>query len=475
MAENEVSIAKLIRLLKDDKLVFLTGAAGTGKSHLVRRLINSLHNPIVLGTTGIAANNIKGDTVHSFFKLGISKNIAEMVAYTNTQIERITKSCHCDEVKAEWIFFKQMNDALREADCIIIDEVSMMSEKLYTMIVHRLKQAGAYRQVPILFVGDMYQLPPVSKDDIQKYIFTHPDWQDITILNLSKIRRTDNIEWAEIQQKLRIGKVDRMCLDFIEAHSETKKPINENDTYLMSTNDEVDKHNQTMLERLKEAKRYVTRPVVKFKDQSVTDKQVEQFISDNNISKDLIFKIGSKIMFIANNKELGYFNGEIGVITGIGEDKAILVNSLVKPNVSYRIEKILFEKNKIKVRGNKVLMETVIQVMAMPFRLGYAITIHKSQGMTLSEGVIDCRGIFTPQQFYVGVSRVSNPDKLVILNFNKSKHISENLDVDNFYKKSKLIDESELYGDDEQESVSEMLTRAARAFDAVTLDELKII
>ena len=92
----------------------------------------------------------------------------------------------------------------------------------------------------------------------------------------------------------------------------------------------------------------------------------------------------------------------------------------------------------------------VIQVLAIPFRLGYAITIHKSQGMTLSEGVIDCRRIFTPQQFYVGVSRVSNPDKLIILNFNKSKHIGKNIEVDNFYKRANMIDESELYVTDDE-------------------------
>ena len=72
-----------------------------------------------------------------------------MLAFTNTQIERVMKSCNCDEVKAEWIFFKQMNDALNQADCIIIDEVSMMSDKLYSLVVHRLKQAGCYRQIPI--------------------------------------------------------------------------------------------------------------------------------------------------------------------------------------------------------------------------------------------------------------------------------------------------------------------------------------
>ena len=449
--ENEVSVNKLCKLLVDKKLVFLTGAAGSGKSHLVRRLINSLGNPIILGTTGIASNNIKGDTVHSFFRLGLCQTMEEMLAFTNTQIERVMKSCNCDEVKAEWIFFKQMNDALNQADCIIIDEVSMMSDKLYSLVVHRLKQAGCYRQIPILFVGDMYQLPPVSKQDKpMDYIFKHKDWQDITVVNLSKIRRTDNIEWAEIQQKIRVSNIDKPTLDFIEAHSSSVKPINEDNTYLMSTNAEVDKHNMTMLEKLKETKRYLSKPVIQFKDKSVSDKQVETFLSDNNIAKELIFKVGSKIMFIANNKEQGYFNGEIGVIAGIGENKEIIVNSLVKPGVTYRVSKISFERNKVKVRGNKIIMEVVIQVMAIPFRLGYAITIHKSQGMTLSEGVVDCRRIFTPQQFYVGVSRVSNPDNLIILNFNKSKHIGKNADVDDFYKRVKLIDESELYVTDDE-------------------------
>ena len=297
----------------------------------------------------------------------------------------------------------------------------------------------------------MYQLPPVSKQDKpMDYIFKHKDWQDITVVNLSKIRRTDNIEWAEIQQKIRVSNIDKPTLDFIEAHSSSVKPINEDNTYLMSTNAEVDKHNMTMLEKLKETKRYLSKPVIQFKDKSVSDKQVETFLSDNNIAKELIFKVGSKIMFIANNKEQGYFNGEIGVIAGIGENKEIIVNSLVKPGVTYRVSKISFERNKVKVRGNKIIMEVVIQVMAIPFRLGYAITIHKSQGMTLSEGIVDCRRIFTPQQFYVGVSRVSNPDNLIILNFNKSKHIGKNADVDDFYKRVKLIDESELYVTDDE-------------------------
>ena len=448
---DEVSVSKLWELMKQKKLVFLTGAAGSGKSHLVRRLINYLGNSIVLGTTGIAANNIGGDTVHSFFRLGLSQTMEQMQAFTNTQIERICKSCNCDDVKAEWIFFKSMNDALNNAECIIIDEVSMMSNKLYDLVVHRLKQAGAYMNIPILFVGDMYQLPPVSKsDDSVKYIFHHRDWQNIAIVNLSKIRRTDNIDWARIQQNLRVGRADAEALQFIEAHSSSVIPISENNTYLMSTNDEVDRHNRTMLEKLKEKKRYLSKTSINYRDKSMSDKQIDQFLTDNNLTKELIFKIGSKIMFICNNKEQGFFNGEIGVITGIGENKEIIIDSLVKQGTTYRVSKTAFQRNRIKVRGSRIIMEVVLEVMALPFRLGYAITIHKSQGMTLSEGVIDCRRIFTPQQFYVGVSRVSNPDKLIVLNFNKNKHIGKNPDVDAFYERAELIDESELYKTEEE-------------------------
>ena len=300
---DEVSVSKLWELMKQKKLVFLTGAAGSGKSHLVRRLINYLENSIVLGTTGIAANNIGGDTVHSFFRLGLSQSMEQMQAFTNTQIERICKSCNCDEIKAEWIFFKSMNDALNNAECIIIDEVSMMSNKLYDLVVHRLKQAGAYMNIPILFVGDMYQLPPVSKsDDSIKYIFHHRDWQNIAIVNLSKIRRTDNVDWARIQQILRVGRANAEALQFIESHSSSVIPISENNTYLMSTNDEVDRHNRTMLEKLKEKKRYLSKAVINYRDKSVSDKLIDQFLSDNNLTKELIFKIGSKIMFITRNK-----------------------------------------------------------------------------------------------------------------------------------------------------------------------------
>ncbi|MFL1706654.1 ATP-dependent RecD-like DNA helicase [Campylobacter sp. MOP7] len=427
--------------LRKLKRAFLTGAGGTGKSFLVNQLRKEFQC-IVLGTTGIAASNVGGETVHSFFKLGLSSTMQELEAYTNSGIETLMHSKKVDEQRAKYIYFYRMTDLLYKADCLIVDEVSMMSDQLLDMIEDRLRIAGR-RDIPILFVGDMYQLPPVSKDGSAKFCFESRHWYGITMIQLTKIKRTADLEFAKIQQDVRKGVSEQRILDYIYAMEFNE--VSDDTTTLFSLNRQVDEFNRSMLERI-EGNTYFTEPQIVSRSTYVTDKQVQAFIDDSKIQP-FKFKIGAKVLFIANNTDIGFYNGELGVILRVDmESKSVVIKSLSKPDGDvYTVPRIVFEKHQtvIDQDSRKLKMSPVLAVSAYPFKLGYAITIHKSQGMTLSEGRVDCAGIFTPEQFYVALSRFSSPAKVKVENFNPEKHIVKNEKIDAFYANSKHIDGEE--------------------------------
>lgn len=430
------------------KRLFLSGAAGVGKSYLTKKIIEK-NNTVVLGTTGIAAANIGGMTVHKFFNLSICKNVEELEAYTHQGIERILKQKQVPYKKARQIFYSRMKSVLENTDLIIIDEVSMMSDKLLDMVFHRLEHLNA-TEIPILFIGDMYQLPPINKEGDVHYVFESKYWKDVMTVELTKIKRTDDVEFAKLQHMVRVGEGTPEINDFIRALANTR--VDENTTMLFSTHREVDAHNRLQFNKL-DTQIYCARVKEVSRANDVTDEMVEQFINDLNLPKELNFRVGAKIIFTLNDDEEGFYNGEVGIIEEVDEDSKsvrIVSQSSFGDNSRERREYIVVRHNYDKIKyvprkdGRRGLeIEKQLTVSAFPFKLGYAITIHKSQGMTLSEGSVDCKNIFTPEQFYVALSRFSSPKHLKIVNFNPAFHIAKNEYIDNFYANAVKLNENE--------------------------------
>jgi len=145
--------------------VFLTGSAGTGKSYTIAEIKKSFRNPILLGSTGLSALNINGTTLHSYFQIGISKNLKELELYDEHRRARIIKGKDLSISRADEILFRSLSVSLHNADLIIIDEVSMVSKALWDLIYYRLSTVCPYKKIPILASGDLFQLPPVNTEE----------------------------------------------------------------------------------------------------------------------------------------------------------------------------------------------------------------------------------------------------------------------------------------------------------------------
>ena len=269
-------------------------------------------------------------------------------------------------------------------------------------------------------------------------------------VELTKIKRTDDVEFAKLQHMVRVGEGTPEINDFIRGLANTR--VDENTTMLFSTHREVDAHNRLQFNKL-DTQIYCARVKEVSRANDVTDEMVEQFINDLNLPKELNFRVGAKIIFTLNDDEEGFYNGEVGIIEEVDEDSKsvrIVSQSSFGDNPQERREYIVVRHNYDKIKyvprkdGRRGLeIEKQLTVSAFPFKLGYAITIHKSQGMTLSEGSVDCKNIFTPEQFYVALSRFSSPKHLKIVNFNPAFHIAKNEYIDNFYANAVKLNENE--------------------------------
>lgn len=418
---------KAVRYLKEGNDLFLTGAGGTGKSYTSRKIVKEFKNPIVLGTTGLAAVNIGGETMHSFFRLGINSSLEDLQANDKRFVSSFASQRRLNYEHAYTIIFSKLEDILNNADLILLDEVSMATSNQLEMMLYRIQKLAPGRTIPFLFVGDLLQLPPIGQETP---IFESPFWKAKT-WTLKKIHRTSDKDFYDIQRKVRWGIADKQVIDFIEAR-QTNNIMDDSKIMLASTNKVVDAHNiRAMKELDTEEESY--KMGIESKD-TVKPVQIDKFLQDLPVSETLTLKVGARVMITTNvyitdlftgSKRLAYYNGQVGTYTGLVTDELGIKKLKVVADTGHTllVERFAFEKTSHVAVGDKV--ETVVEISAkqFPVRLAYALTIHKSQGQTLDAVHISCRGINNPGQFYVALSRCSNPDKLSFSNFHARTHI----------------------------------------------------
>ena len=370
--------------------IFLTGGAGVGKSYLVKDLIKKYpRNLVVVAPTGIAAVNIGGQTIHSFFEF--SRNLSKLnsLSYPKKKL-------------------------LQRTDLIIIDEISMVSKKLFNKINERLFEVDYKGK--LLIVGDFYQLPPVNVEE-EGWAFESKWWKywEFETIELTEIKRTTHKKFSEILLKLRDGSFDDKDIDFIEQMKNNKHLKNRNLTFLYSTNKKVDNKNSLMLEKL-------DTPLITFKAYDELfhkdkEKQFENFKKSLNIPEIFEIKKGAVVLNIVNQKfdDEVLYNGEKGVVVDIDEK-----NEIIKVDFEYRgvleIERYSFDLVEYDYDGSedKIIQNIIGSFYQFPLKLAYAITIHKSQGLSIDNLAIDLSFIFSPAQAYVALSRAINPDNVVI-------------------------------------------------------------
>ncbi|HHD78865.1 MAG TPA: PIF1 helicase [Epsilonproteobacteria bacterium] len=387
--------------------VFLTGGAGVGKSYITNEVIKDYRNRakqvVSLGSTGVSAVNIGGFTVHSFFVFGIASNFDEL----NQSDKRAKKR------------LMDLKKVLQATDLIIIDEISMVSTDLLDMIAYRLNNYGYLGKV--LFVGDFFQLPPVVKQNSRQdvfgkklYAFESMAWDrfDLMVVELTEMKRTTDAEFTHILSKVRRGECDEEVIVYM-TRLWNNEQMQKEPTYLYGRNLEVEQTNRAKLNELDTEETILFANVEMFGN--VHEKKMASWKAMLPISEQLTLKVGVPILFTVN-KWGKFVNGERGILRTIEDDYLIVE----KEAEFVRVERHEFDLIDMLVKDDGTIETMNLATLSQfPLKLAYAVTIHKSQGMSIDNLVCNVDNIFAPSQFYVAISRAINPKNLK-LDFNKA-------------------------------------------------------
>ena len=386
---------KIILDLEQGNTIFLTGGAGVGKSYVTKQIIKHYESKggkvAKLGSTGIAATNINGETLHAYFELGIKKNIKELDTFDKLNPQRII----------------ELNQKLKSTDLIVIDEISMVSNRQMEMIKYRLDQANF--QGKMMVVGDFNQLPPISKDEKVGYAFESEAWKDLNTKTheLTVIKRSDNKEFIESLNRLRYGQVtdkDNEMLKSMQNNIIDEK----SSTYIYSTNKAVNEHNKNELSKIKEVEEKYNTDINT--EQKLTSEQVNKLLDETPLYTSLEIKKNTPVLITSNDKSLRVANGDKGIYEGMNNKNEMIIkldrtNEIITvPRKEFKAEIESKEHQKIKASFTNY-----------PVRPAYAITTHKSQGMSIDNLAIDPNKQFEKNQFYVALSRAKNPENTKIL------------------------------------------------------------
>ena len=369
-----------LEILKMGHNVFLTGQAGAGKTYVINSYIKYLRKHkikvAVTASTGIAATHISGTTIHSWSGLGIKDFLDDYDIDNLSQKERLAKNFLGTEV-------------------LIIDEISMLSgvqlasiDKLARYIR---QNSEAFGGMQVILVGDFFQLPPVTKGRaVPVFCFESDVWKKmrLAICYLNTQYRQDDARLERVLFDIRTGQVDE---DTIETLSERMVEAEENSdvTKLYTHNVDVDKYNEKQLSEIKSPAKIYTM-------EAVGNKNIVDSLKNSCLAPEsLVLKKGARVMFLKNNYERGYVNGSIGHVYS-DKSKYPVVELLDGKKIEATPEDWQVEDNgKVKAK-----------ITQIPLRLAWAITVHKSQGMSLDEAVMDLADCFVPGQGYVALSRV---------------------------------------------------------------------
>ncbi len=396
------SYDKVIDLLRSEN-IFLTGGAGVGKSYLTKQIVDyykaECMNVVVLGSTGISAVNVGGQTIHSLFAFGIANNFEELKSRDKYNKSRL----------------KELGKILKNLHLLIIDEISMVSADLLEMVLYRLRSGGFKGK--LMVVGDFYQLPPVVKQKSNDsllgeaiYAFESSAWEyfDFVTVELMKVRRTSDEKFMNILNYVRRGELNEEVFSYLEGLRETEFDTS-NATILFGRNYEADMLNQTKVAMVP-TEEFVKPAQIEIKDKSLDERRLAGWKKTLPVVENLILKEGVPVIFTTNRWGF-YHNGERAVIEHIDEDSIVVE----KNHRLVKVERFDFElgRSALNEEGN-IDSETVCTFSQFPLRPAYGITIHKSQGMSLDNLVCDVNYIFADSQFYVALSRAVEPQRLKI-------------------------------------------------------------
>ena len=433
-------------ILYTNQSIFLTGKAGTGKTTFLKYIKEKCKkNMVVVAPTGVAAINAGGMTMHSFFQLPLQSYVPQ----GGLDIEQ-----HPHIVTPNTLFSKlRINETkrnlMRDLDLLIIDEISMVSADMLdcTDIILRTMRKRynePFGGVQVLFIGDLYQLPPVIREGnwniLQEY-YESPYFfeshavkkSNLVYIELDKIYRQTDALFINLLNNIRHNQVSRQELNLLndKYQPDFEPSIDEGYITLTTHNAKADKINQQYLNNLR-AKEFSFKAII---DGDFNEKALPT-------EQDLILKTGAQIMFVRNDtsEDKRYYNGKIGWVKSIDKvdgENEITIRFNGEPDLV--LNKCVWENTRYKYEKEKgtVSQETIGKFTQYPVRLAWAITIHKSQGLTFEKALIDAGDSFSAGQVYVALSRCTTLEGIILKSkINQNAIISDHrINLDNRFTK----------------------------------------
>jgi ribosomal protein L21E len=408
MSKNPELELALQFIEKTDRNLFITGKAGTGKTTFLHQIKKkSLKRMVIVAPTGVAAINAKGVTIHSFFQMPFGPILPNQIANTSN---------------AQRKFSKTKIDIIKSLDLVIIDEISMVRADLLDgidQVMRRYKNRNkVFGGAQILMIGDLQQLAPVVRPNewslLQAhyntiYFFSSKAYQEANVVSieLKHIYRQKNEDFIKILNEIRTDTLSDMSAKILNKnYNPSFSPTKEEGYITLTThNNRANLINESELNKLKIKSSFFKAEISgKFSENAYPN------------AERLELKVGAQVMFIKNDSSTDkrYYNGKIGIITAISKES-------VTVKCANEIDEIVTEKetwSNINYSINeetKAIKEEMIGAFSqIPLRLAWAITIHKSQGLTFEKAIIDAEASFAHGQTYVALSRCTSLEGLVL-------------------------------------------------------------
>lgn len=383
-----------LEIMKMGYNVYLTGEAGTGKTYVLNTYIKHLRKKhiavAITASTGIAATHLDGTTIDAWSGLGIKDNISEI------------------EIKELSHKFR-LQKRIRETKVLVIDEVSMLHGRRFDAmdrIIRYLRQNNEpFGGLQVILSGDLFQLPPVTRNhETIDFIFKSLVWKELklAICYLVQPRRHTDQKLLTILKAIRHNEVNSNIHELLASVMQKTRTTKTTTPKLYTHNIDVDSINQKELAKIHgEPHRYAMITIG-------PEKIVETMKRSCLASETLELKKGALVMCVRNNYEKEYVNGTLGHVVGFSKNDVPIIETASR-------QKITVEQASWTIMENEKIIAQITQI---PLRLAWAITVHKSQGMTLDTAEIDLSKSFVPGMGYVALSRIKSLDSLRLLGIN---------------------------------------------------------
>lgn len=394
---------------KTNRNIFLTGKAGTGKTTFLKSLKQkSFKRMVVVAPTGVAAINAGGVTIHSFFQLTFGPQLPfDAVNGSDRGVKK---------------FNRERINIIRSLDLLVIDEISMVRadvlDAIDLVLRHYRDKSRPFGGVQLLMIGDIHQLAPVVKDDewellrnhyTTMYFFGSKALNEVSYVSieLKHIYRQSDRVFIDLLNKIRENNIDNECLELLrQRYNPGFDPPDDKGYIILAThNNSVNNTNANKLAQLK-AKSHKFKAIIK-------DDFPEYLFPTN---EELELKVGAQVMFVKNDSkpEKLYFNGKIGIVRSIENDTIYVKCPSDFEEIPVSREE--WQNNKYSLNEEtKEISETIVGTFTQfPLKLAWAITIHKSQGLTFDHAIIDAQASFAHGQVYVALSRCRTLEGLVM-------------------------------------------------------------